>query len=77
MSGPSFFLRCAASDMIQKSRTRGNQFANSGGSRSADELWVTDTDRRKDPSVRHDRAQGAHEHEVKEHDLPLVRQGRP
>jgi len=26
--------------------------------------------------VRPDRAQGAHEHEAKEHDLPLVRQGR-
>jgi NADP-dependent 3-hydroxy acid dehydrogenase YdfG len=27
-------------------------------------------------SVRPDRAQGAHDHEAKEHDLPLVRQGR-
>ncbi len=56
MSGPSFFLRCAASDMIQKSRTGGDQFANSGGSRSADELWATDKDRRKDRGVRPDRA---------------------
>ena len=38
--------------------------------------WVTDTDRRKDRGVRPDLAQGAHEHEAKEHDLPLVRQGR-
>lgn len=39
-------------------------------------MAVTDTDRRKDRDVRPDRAKGAHEHEVKEHDLPLVRQGR-
>jgi hypothetical protein len=38
--------------------------------------WVTDTDRRKDSGVRPDRAQGAHEHEAKEHDLPLVQQRR-
>ena len=38
--------------------------------------WVTDTDRRKDRGARPDLAQGAHEHEAKEHDLPLVRQGR-
>jgi hypothetical protein len=35
-----------------------------------------DTDRCKDRGVRPDREQGAHEHEAKEHDLPLVRQGR-
>jgi hypothetical protein len=40
-------------------------------SRSADELVVTDTDRRKDRGVLPDRAKGAHEHEAKEHDLPL------
>src|SRR5436309_3404513 len=38
--------------------------------------WVTDTDRRKDSGVRPDRARGAHEHEAKEHDLPLVQQRR-
>jgi hypothetical protein len=32
--------------------------------------------RREDRGVRDDEAQGAHEHEAKEHDLPLVRQGR-
>src|ERR1700693_5250313 len=33
-------------------------------------------DRHKDRGLRPDRAQGAHEHEAKEHDLPLVRQRR-
>src|SRR6266850_6119646 len=32
--------------------------------------------RRGDRGIRPGRAQGAHEHEAEEHDLPLVRQGR-
>ena len=46
-------------------------------SRSLPINWlVTDTDRRKDRGAHPDQAQGAHEHEAKEHDLPLVRQRR-
>ena len=65
-----------ASDMIQKGRTGGDQFETSAAADQQMNWWVTDTDRRKDRGVRPDRAQGAHEHEAKEHDLPLVRQGR-
>ena len=61
------------SDMIQKGRTGGDQFATSAVADQQMNWWVTDTDRRKDGGVRPDRAQGAHEHEAKEHDLPLVR----
>jgi hypothetical protein len=65
-----------AGDMIQKGRTGGDQFETSAVADRQMNWWVTDTDRRKDRGVRPDRAQGAHEHEAKEHDLPLVRQGR-
>jgi hypothetical protein len=54
MSGPSFFLRCAASDMIQKSRTGGDQFETSGAADQQMNWWVSDTDRRKDRGVRAD-----------------------
>ena len=46
-----------------------------GPSRSADEGSLIRTGA-KTAGVRPDRAQGAHEHEAKEHDLPLVRQRR-
>ena len=53
----------------------GDQFETSAVADQQMNWWVTDTDRRKG-RVRPDRAQGAHEHEAKEHDLPLVRQRR-
>ena len=54
----------------------GDQFDTSAVADQQINWWVTDTDRRKDGGVRPDRAQGAHEDEAKEHDLPLVRQVR-
>ena len=62
--------------MIQKGRTGGDQFETSAVADQQMNWWVTDLDGRKDRGVRPDRAQGAYEHEAKEHDLPLVRQGR-
>jgi hypothetical protein len=61
--------------MIEKDRVAVDQFETSA---VADQQmnWVTDTHRRKDRGVRPGRAQGAHEHEAEEHDLPMVRQGR-
>jgi len=57
--------------MIQKGRTGGDQFETSALADQQMNWWVTDTDRRKGCGVLPDRAQGAHEHEAKEHDLPL------
>ena len=65
-----------ASDMIQKGRTGGDQFETSAVADQQMNWWVTDTVGRKDRGVRPYRAQGAYEHEAKEHDLPLVRQRR-
>ena len=65
-----------AGDTIQKGRTGGGQFVTSTVADRQLNLWVTDTDRRKDRNLRLDRALGAHEHEAKKHDLPLVRQRR-
>ena len=62
--------------MIQKGRTGGDQFEMAALADQQMSSWVTDTDRRKGRGVRPDRAQGAHEHEAQEHNLPLVRQGR-
>ena len=57
-------------------RAGGNLFETSAAADQQMNRWVTDTDRSKDRGHRPDRAQGAHKHEAKEHDLPLVRQGR-
>jgi hypothetical protein len=57
-------------------RTGGEQFETSAAADQQMNWWVTDTDRRKDRGLRPDRARGAHEHEAKEHDLPLVQQRR-
>jgi len=59
--------------MIQKGRTGGDEFETSALADQQTKWWMTDT---KDRGVRPERAQGAHEHEAKEYDLPLVRQGR-
>src|SRR4051812_40455634 len=58
--------------MIQKGRSGGDQFETSAASDRRMNWWGTETDRRKDCGLRTDRAQGAHEHEAKELDLPLV-----
>jgi hypothetical protein len=50
----------------------GDLFKTSAAADQQMNWWVTGTDRRKDGGVRPDRAHGAHEHEAKEHDLPLV-----
>jgi hypothetical protein len=63
-----------ASDMIQKSTTGGDQFETSPAADQHMNCWGTDG--REDRGVRPDRAHGTHEHEAKEHDLPLVRQRR-
>jgi hypothetical protein len=54
----------------------GDQFETPAAADQQMNWWVTCTDRRKDRGLRPDRAQGAHELEAKEHDLPLVRQRR-
>ena len=57
-------------------RTGGDQFETSAVADQQMNWWSlirTDT---KTAAFAPDRAQGAHEHEAKEHDLPLVRQGR-
>jgi predicted 3-demethylubiquinone-9 3-methyltransferase (glyoxalase superfamily) len=60
--------------MIQRSRTGGDQFKTSAEQIRTCPDGGTDRDRRVNHGVR--RAHGAHEYEIKEHDLPLVRQGR-
>ena len=54
-------------------RMGGDQFETSAAADQQMNWWVADTDRHKDRGLRPDRAQGAHEHEAKEHDLPLDR----
>ena len=49
---------------------------NADCSRSSHELGATEMDRPGDHWRSPDRAQGVYKHEAKEHDLPLVRQGR-
>jgi hypothetical protein len=76
MAGITFTSDLEA-DPCQRYALEGNdQFETSAAADQQMNWWVTDTDRRKDRGVRPDRAQGAHEDEAKEHDLPLVRQGR-
>jgi hypothetical protein len=62
--------------MIQKGRTGGDQFETSALADQQMNWWVTDTDRRKGRGVPLIEHKEHHEHEAKEHDLPLVRQGR-
>jgi hypothetical protein len=70
----NFEIEPLLGDMIEKGRTAAAQFETS----TADQLirgidYQTDS---KTAAFGPIRVQGAHEHEAKEHDLPLVRQGR-
>jgi len=65
-------LRYDQSALGAKMRT----ICNADCSRSSHELGATEMDRPGDHWRSPDRTQGAYKHEAKEHDLPLVRQGR-